>query len=425
MDEKELIKKIDSAVESLESELVDFAVKIFSIPTQNPPGYNYRKCAEEIGRMMEKTGMKVTYLTVPSERLNELAPQGEGLERVNVIGKKEGSQKRPLIHFTGHYDVVPEGSGWTHAPYGCDIQDGKIYARGSADQKSGIVSQIFAFYALQKAGIKLKGTYMSSATPDEETDGFAGVGYMVEQGYFNKENTDYAVVTECLDYDKVCIGHRGTIWFELNITGKQAHGSMPSQGVSAIEFANRLMNKINEKLQPLLKDITPLPVQPPQCRKSTLTVTTIHAGEKLNTIAPTCTMGFDWRLNPELSVDWAKNKFIELCEEVKNEMPGSSYELNIHMAADPTVVPDNTQVVKTFLSSGKDILGREMEICLSPGEDDQKFIVKNGNLQQCIVYGSGRLIPAHKADEYAVIQEMKDAAKVMALSACRLLGTEE
>jgi len=423
MDELELKNRIDAAMEKLSDELTNFAVRFFSIPTQNPPGYNYDKVTQCAGEEMKKAGMEITYLKVPDERLEELAPQSEGHPRINVIGTKEGQMHRPLLHITGHYDVVPEGTGWTHDPYACDIEDGKIYARGSADQKSGIVSEIFAARILKEACIELKGTLLTSATADEETGGFAGVGYMVEQGYFTKESTDYAVITECLDVDKVCLGHRGTMWFEIEITGKQAHGSMPSEGVSPIEFANRLMDRIDSDIQPLLKDITPLPVQPPACRKSTLTVTMLRAGEKLNTIPQTCTMGFDWRLNPELSVKWAEEQFVKVCEAVKSEMPGSDYKINMHMATDPTLVPNNTDVVKAFLASGKMFLGRDMEFSISPGEEDQKFIIKNGHLDQCIVYGPGRLTLAHKSDEYAVIEEMKTAAKVMALSACKLLGT--
>ena len=208
----QLVSQIDQAVESLTDELTEFACTIFGIPTQNPPGNNYRQCAEAIGAMMQKIGMDVEYVEVPQERLSELAPRGEGLPRISVVGYLGDKAQRPNIHFTGHYDVVPEGTGWTTDPYGCEIRDGNIYARGSADQKSGIVSEVIAAYALQKAGLKLKGTLIASATPDEETGGQAGVGYMVEQGYFTRESTDYCVITECLDVDKVCIGHRGTLW---------------------------------------------------------------------------------------------------------------------------------------------------------------------------------------------------------------------
>ena len=425
MDRENLVAVIDETVEGLTRELVDFSCAVFGIPTQNPPGNNYRKCAETIGAMMEEIGMEVEYVEVPEERLMELAPLGEGLPRVSVVGYLGEKTRRPNIHFTGHYDVVPEGTGWTTDPYGCEIRDGNIYARGSSDQKSGIVSQIFAAYALKKAGLKLKGTFIASATPDEETGGQAGVGYMVEQGYFTKESTDYCVITECLDVDKVCIGHRGTLWFEVNITGKQSHGSMPSEGINALEFAQRLMQTIDEDIRPLIAKPTELPVNPPACRMTTLTPTILQAGEKINTVPATCRIGYDWRLVPELSVSWAKEQIIAACEKVKAGMPGSDYSIVWRGADDPTLVPKDTDLVETFFASGKTYLGKEMEFSVSPGMDDQKYVVQKGKLEKCIVYGPGRLTLAHKADEYVNIEEMKTAAKIMALSAVDLLGLEE
>lgn len=420
-----LMEKIDAAVDSLEEILINFAVDIFSIPTQNPPGNNYVKCAKAIGTMMEQMGMEVQYISVPEEKLKEVDPNGIGLPRINVVGTLQGKSLRPNIHFTGHYDVVPEGENWTHNPYGCDIENGRIYARGSADQKSGIVSQIIAIKALQKAGILLKGTIISSASCDEESGGKGGVGYMVEQGWFNKENTDYCIITECLDVDKVCLGHRGTLWFDVNIIGKQSHGSMPLQGINPIEFANRLLNNIQTDINPLIAQVSSLPITPPECKKTTLTATMIHAGENVNTVPPSCKISFDWRLIPELNVSWAKSQIERVCEKTLKEMPGISYSIKYHLEDNPTLVSGDTDIVYTVLAAGESFLGKKMEFSVSPGMDDQKYVVQKGGMEQCIVYGPGRLTLAHKSDEYAVIEEMKTSAKIMALTAAELLGVIE
>ena len=103
-------------------------------------------------------------------------------------------------------------------------------------------------------------------------------------------------------------------------------------------------------------------------------------------------------------------------------MPGSDYSIRYLGQDNPTLVPDDTDLVKTFLRSGKDVLGKDMEFSVSPGMDDQKYVVQVGKLQNCIVYGPGRLTLAHKADEFANIQEMLDAAKIMAISAAELLS---
>ncbi|MCF6466169.1 ArgE/DapE family deacylase [Clostridium sp. Cult2] len=424
-DYNEIKRAIDQAVESLEEELIEFAKEIVRIPTENPPGRYYPECAEAIGNMMEKIGCEVEYVNVPHELLPKLAPKGENLPRVNVIGKYKGTLERPNIHFSGHYDVVPAGDGWSVDPYEAVVKDGKLYGRGSSDQKSGIVSQIFAIYALKKAGIKLKGTIISSATPDEETGGEAGMGYLVREGYLSSKNTDYCVITECLDVDKVCLGHRGTLWFELITKGVQSHGSMPYEGVNAIENMVKVLNAIDKEIRPLLMSGSKYPIQPVECRKSTLTVTTIEAGNKVNTVPNHCKATFDWRLIPEQSVSWAKEMIVSICDKLKDENPNFDYEFNVIMEVEPTIVPDNTEVVNAFLSAGKEFLGKEMGFSLSPGSDDQKYVVKEGNMDQCIVYGPGPLVLAHKVDEYVEIEDMKNSAKIMALAATMLLGIEE
>jgi len=425
MNYEEIVNAINKAVEDLEDELVAFTSEIVRIKTENPPGENYPECAQAIGRMMEKIGCQVEYVNVSQELLPKLAPHGCNLPRVNVIGRYKGEYERPVIHFTGHYDVVPAGTDWTLEPYGGEVKDGKVYGRGSSDQKSGIVSQIFAVYALKKAGIELKGTILSSATPDEETGGFAGLGYLVDKGYVTHENTDYCVITECLDVDKICLGHRGTLWFEIETKGKQSHGSMPSEGINAIDKMNKLINAMKAEIEPELAGGSRYPIMPPLCRKSTLTVTTIHAGTKVNTVPNSCKASFDWRLIPEQSVAWAKEKVLSICERIKTEDPEFEYSLNTIMEVDPTIVPDDTEVVNAFLDAGSTYLKQPMEFSLSPGSDDQKFVVKQGKLQQCIVYGPGPLVLAHKSDEYVPIEDMKNSAKIMALSAVKLLGLKE
>jgi acetylornithine deacetylase/succinyl-diaminopimelate desuccinylase-like protein len=174
---------------------------------------------------MAEAGLDVRTVAVPPDLLPRLAPHGMGLPRPSVIGRLPGAGDRPLLHFTGHYDVVPAGGGWSVDPYGGEIRGGNLYGRGASDQKSGIAAQIFALKALRKTGLPLAGTILSSATPDEETGGFAGLGYLVERGIVSRDNTDFCVITECLGVDSICLGHRGTLWLELETRGRQCHGS--------------------------------------------------------------------------------------------------------------------------------------------------------------------------------------------------------
>ena len=68
------------------------------------------------------------------------------------------------------------------------------------------------------------------------------------------------------------------------------------------------------------------------------------------------------------------------------------------------------------------MLGREPEFVVSPGTYDQKHIDRIGRLRNCVAYGPGILDLAHQPDEYVAVEDMLDAATVMALALADLLG---
>ena len=420
--EEDASRLISDAVDSLGDEMVEFLREIVRIPTENPPGRNYPECATVIGRKMEEAGLDVQYVEVPGELLPVLAPHGEGLARPSTIGKLAGPKERPLLHFTGHYDVVPAGDGWSVDPYAATVKERKIYGRGSSDQKSGIAAQIFAIKALLRAGLRLDGTIVSSATPDEETGGFAGLGYLVDKGFITNENTDFCVITECLDVDRICIGHRGTLWLELETRGKQSHGSTPSEGINPIDKMIDLFNAVRHDILPGYETVSRYPVMPPACRKSTFTVTMMEAGIKVNMVPPLCRASLDWRLIPEQSVEEAKETLLALCRKMEEKDPEFKWKVREIMSVRPTLVRKDTDVVKAFQEAGKKFLGRIPEFSVSPGSDDQKFVVQKAGMEQCILYGPGPLVLAHMADEFQPIDDLLTGAKVMALAAWKLVG---
>ncbi|MBE5777517.1 MAG: M20 family metallopeptidase [Clostridiales bacterium] len=69
----------------------------------------------------------------------------------------------------GHLDIVPVGDGWTKDPFGAEICDGKVYGRGTSDDKGYVVAALYAMAAVKKAGIPLKRRVRLIMGCDEET----------------------------------------------------------------------------------------------------------------------------------------------------------------------------------------------------------------------------------------------------------------
>ena len=125
------------------------------------------------------------------------------------------------MHLNGHIDVVPAGDGWTVDPFGGLVRDGRIYGRGVCDMKAGLAAAVFAAEAIERAGVRAAGH-----DRDQRHGGrrkrrlrrrrVAGA----RCGRIAKARTDYVIIPEPLNVDRICIGHRGVYWFELTTRGR-------------------------------------------------------------------------------------------------------------------------------------------------------------------------------------------------------------
>lgn len=107
-----------------------------------------------------------------------------GFETVNVdnmIGYAEYGQGDEMIAVLGHLDVVPEGDGWTYPPYEAEIHNGKIYGRGTTDDKGPIIGALYALKAIKDLNIPLKRRVRLFFGLNEE-NGSKCVKYYVDKG---------------------------------------------------------------------------------------------------------------------------------------------------------------------------------------------------------------------------------------------------
>ena len=217
---------------------------------------------------------------------------------------------------------MPAGDGWTVDPFGGLVRDGKIYGRGVCDMKAGIAAAVFAAEAIERAGVRLPGTIEISGTVDEESGGFAGVAHLAERGRIAKGRTDFVIIPEPLNVDRICIGHRGVYWFEVTARGRIGHGSMPFLGVSAIDGMGRLLQSVRDELMPALASRrTSVPVVPPGARHATINVNGIEGGQPVDGIqtpcvADLCRAVFDRRFLIEEGFDATKAEIAALVERV-------------------------------------------------------------------------------------------------------------
>ncbi len=418
------VDQLKARIDDKRDDLVELTQTLVRIPTVNPPGDLYLPCAELLGNRLKARGFEVNYY-----RAEGTPGDSDQYPRINVIGRKEGATPGPCVHFNGHIDVVEVGAGWTHDPFAADIVDGKIFGRGTCDMKGGLAAAVIAVEALLETEPNFPGSIEISGTADEETGGYGGVAYLAERGLIAKPRVDHVIIPEPLNKDRVCLGHRGVWWAEIETLGRIAHGSMPFLGDSAILHMSAVLDAFEAKLYPALaRKRTEMPVVPDGAKQSTLNINSIHGGQGEHfdglpapVVADSCRMVIDRRFLIEEQLDEVKLEVRDILEGLTHQRPHFRYRIKDLFDVIPSMTEPDSPVAAAVANAIDEVIGKPAEFVVSPGTYDQKHIDRIGLLKDCIAYGPGILDLAHQPDEYVGIDDMVDAAKVMAIAAHRLL----
>ncbi len=423
-----LTDRLKAEIDARRDDLVALTQGLIRIPTVNPPGDHYREICDFVANRLRKRGYTCELLRAEGAR-----GDSDKHPRWNVVARREGAWPGDTVHFNSHHDVVEVGSGWTVDPFGGEVKDGKVYGRGACDMKGGLAASIIAAEVFADTFPDFYGNVEISATADEETGGYGGVAWMAERGYFSPERVQHVIIPEPLNKNRICLGHRGVWWAEIETHGRIAHGSMPFLGDSAIRHMAALLGEIESSLYPVLATRqTAMPVVPPLARQSTLNINSIHGGQPepeegytgfpAPVVAHSARIVIDRRYLIEETPEAVRQEVVDLLEKLKATRPGFSYELRDLWTIPPTMTDRDAPIVKAVDSAIGDVLGLAPDYVVSPGTYDQKHIDRIGRLHNCIAYGPGILDLAHQPDEYVGIDDMLDSAKVMALALNNLLN---
>ena len=426
----DLDTRLLAAISARRDDLVRLTQDLIRIPTLNPPGRDYRTICDYLGRRLEAAGFRVELL-----RAQGTPGDSEAHPRWNMVARREGAAPGDCVHFNSHHDVVEVGHGWTRDPFGGELDGGRIYGRGACDMKGGLAASVIAAEAFVAACPEFRGAVEISATADEETGGYGGVAWLAERGYFSPDRVQHVIIPEPLNKDRICLGHRGVWWAEIETKGRIAHGSMPFLGDSAIRHMAAVLEEIERTLYPLLATKrTAMPVVPEGAKQSTMNINSIHGGEAdlgpdftglpAPCVADRCRIVIDRRFLIEEGLDDVKGEVMGLLEGLRARRPNFDFSVRDLFEVRPSMTDEGAPVVRTVAAAVGKVLGKHADYVVSPGTYDQKHIDRIGRLRNCIAYGPGILDLAHQPDEWVGVDDMMDAARVMALSLGTLLGPE-
>ena len=211
--------------------------------------------------------------------------------RPSVVGVLRGSGGGRSLMLNAHMDTV--GAGGMEDAFTPFVRDGRVYGRGAYDMKASLAAIMLA----AKRAPKLKGDLMVTAVSDEEVASI-GTAAVVE-----RYNADYCIVTEPTEL-KLCLAHKGFVWWEVETKGVAAHGSRADIGVDAIALMAPVLTHVLD-----LQNTLRASARHPLLGTGSIHASLINGGQELSTYPARCVLQIERRTVPG--------------EDVTNEIPGS------------------------------------------------------------------------------------------------------
>ena len=315
--------------------------------------------------------------------------------RHNVIARLPGKTSRKLI-FEAHMDTVSI-KGMSIPPFEPTIRDGRLYGRGSVDDKAGLAAMMHAVASLKEQGITPECEVWLAAVVDEEHT-YRGVVKLCEG-----LQAEAAIVAEPTDLRAV-IASKGVLRWRIVTRGKAAHSSKPHLGNNAISHMSRLVLALEQENERLAATRHPL------LGPGTISVGVIRGGVQVNFVPDQCSIEIDRRLLPGESASTVLQHYQGLLDTLKARHPGfdafmEDPPLLVDEALDTPADAEVANVARRVLQAA----GLNSEVIGVPFGSDASKLSRVG--VPTIVFGPGSIDQAHAADEYVEMEPVRVAER--------------
>lgn len=401
-------KGILKYLESSRNEIASLVSRMIEIPTVNPPGENYEKMACFLEKRCKGIGLKTKRCVTPRDAVKRLGVKG-GSKRVSIVADWMSGAKR-TFHISSHYDVVPPTDKWNTDPFKAVIKGNRIYGRGAEDMKGNIACVLFALQAIRKCGIKPKVNVQVSFTPDEETGGQTGLGYLIQKDLVK---ADYAMSEGCSG-NYVSMGNKGVLWAEVTVRGKAAHASVPHNGVNSFERMTELAEELKKLKARISRRRTRYHMRDAVSRRPSLVMGgLLEGGVKVNVVPGVVRFSIDRRLIPEEDVRAAKKEVEDVVKRFDRTHADTRAKVRFFSKGDPAISRRDGRFFSAVSGSIKSVLGRNARFCLMPGATDMRYFMWKG--VPALGYSARGGESWHGDNEFVYIDSLVDTAKVYAL----------
>lgn len=378
-----------------EADLVKFCQEIVRIKSVNPPG-DELQAAEYVASALKKIGLEVEVIK-------------HSPTRASVLARLKSSRKKPALLYNGHLDTVPVGTEkWIHDPFEGVLSEGKIWGRGTADMKGGLVALMVAAKALAEARAPLQGDLIIAATAGEEVDSLGATALAARPDLGPVQ----AVVIPEPSYNDVYIAEKGAFWLELTTQGKTAHGSMPEMGRNAVMMMVALIGELSKMSFPYKEHLL--------LGGFSQSINTISGGVKTNVVPDNCVVTVDMRTVPGQDHRAILKQVQDLIADLSRRIPDFRGSVKVTNDRAPVETSPNEPAVQTFADIVAEVAGeRPVPKGVRYYTDAVAFVpVLKAPM---IICGPGDAKLAHQPNEHVEISKLVQAARIYTLAAAKLL----
>jgi succinyl-diaminopimelate desuccinylase len=397
-----------------EPELTALAQKLVQIRSDYDEGNyaHHKEMAQFLGDRFRELGFEV----------NIIEPEPN---YPTVVARLHGTTGTPALGMIAHYNTVAIGdpAKWTVDPFSGLIKDGRIYGRGSSDQKMALAASIVAAKAIKDAGIKLAGDLVMLCIPGEGAQTHS-LPYIVRDRPQVLKADWYLDTEGGPDIVKIA---GGWVWTKITVDGTTGHtGSSAGGGrpVNAVYRLAHVLSAIEDVDTWMTYKKNPLFPQQGYDGKPIVEVGKIEGGYKVNQVPDHAEAQIDIRLLPGQSPDGVLTEMRAVFDRLKAKDP----QLNVKAEAMTTQwVPmkywdsltDDDRLIKAIREVAPPLLGHTPGWSGSIG-GGRPDVWETG--AKWVSFGVGGGANAHAPNEYATIAGGMKRAELYAKLMLRVLG---
>lgn len=415
------VRELDAAVAATRADTVRMLSELVALPSllgeeASAQGW----MADTLGTM----GLRVDRFDIDEAKLRSHRGWSPSIVsydgRPNVVGVHlpRESRGRSLI-LNGHIDVVPVGNAamWTSPPFAPRVEGDRLYGRGAADMKAGIVAYLNAFRALQALGLEPAAPVYLQSVIEEECTGNGALACLV-QGY----HAEAAVIPE--PGNAILVGQLGVMWLTLEVTGVPVHAMVAHTGTNAIDAARNLFAELKllerEWNEPRRRHAMWCAHEHP----INFNLGKLSGGEWASSVATTCVAEIRLSFYPDMSREAVRAAVEARLAEAHAAMAGREgirYTVTYRgFQSEGCLLDRAAPLVTELAATHREVVGTEVELVVGTGTTDARSFNLYGPIPATCYGPVGADI--HGIDEWVSIDSTVQVTEVLARFVARWCG---